>query len=375
MSQGDKLSKIASSQTAEVQIQNDTLKLSKNDIDDLRFQLRKKKRRVEELYGGRSLYTLDILELQTARRIITREEETEQTQNQKKAKTIEDIHNHQTSNSILSKLYKKDEDIRNKPLSSAVTRNSSLSVPLSTNTSVKDSKTLINHTLNIQGKDYRMIGNSLMNFDNMLANAAKEEAQRSESLRLKQLQQQPQANKMQQQQEKKQKLYDEIENLLNRKSTHDDEANEEWFSQYDKKIKKLSQQEFMQQRKEVLQMVEVPAFMCKNCEHLITLQYPSLCSNQGHQVVEVTAIKRFFECAVCRKGDYTLTLRGHRSSGIGIPPKLPCRCGNNNWLIRGTSQQVADVKALTGESLVTSGSEWTSKKDALNMAIRVSRLK
>lgn len=200
-----------------------------------------------------------------------------------------------------------------------------------------------------------------------MANVAKDQRHLRES------QQSTSVTKTKKEQQKQQVL-SEVDALLNRKSSHATEADDEWFAQYQDRVKKLSQREFMQEKSNAVKFVEIKAFLCRDCENFISEAYPNGCQDMGHRVSEITAVKRFFECGHCAGRAHTLMQTGVENAGIPLPPKHRCRCGEYCWQVKGTVKRTESVQSLTGEAFVASASESTSRKDGLAMAMRVSKL-
>jgi hypothetical protein len=151
----------------------------------------------------------------------------------------------------------------------------------------------------------------------------------------------------------------EVLELLNRKSSHYEEAEDEWFDDYGKRMDKLAKREYKMAKNEATTCIRVPAFHCLDCG-LITEAMGPLCRPRGHTVNSVSATKRFFECSTCLRKDYTLGV-----SGL-VSPSLPCKiCGVLSWRacgIKGT--ELGSVSSRdSSERLITSATDWTSRKD------------
>lgn len=380
---------------------NSSIRLHARDRDDMRFDLRKHKRRVEELYEGRGFYDLSSEELNVARKIIVREAQQAIAPTFKppvatpvpvpapgppsavassvpsssaatssiasSAKTA--VPPATTSNGILSKLYAQDKrnataaaTAANKKVvaSGSVPVNFSLTAPVAP---VVNPQARLQETQGI-----RLIGNSIVDYQRLMQNAQSDQ---------RQLQQQKNKDNpsIQAKENKKQKaLMDEVDALLNRKSTHDSEATEEWHRQYNQTLQKLEKREFIQNKLDSIQFIEVPAFQCRQCENHIYPTFPESCRGMEHQVREVTAIKRFFDCANCGGRDSTLTNKATDHTHIPAPPSWRCRCGQYRWVVKGSARKSEKTTSFSGESLVTAASESTSRRDAMEMAVRVSKL-
>jgi hypothetical protein len=154
-------------------------------------------------------------------------------------------------------------------------------------------------------------------------------------------------------------LTDDISELLNRKSAHHEEAEDEWFDDYGKRMDKLAKREYKMAKNEATINIHIQAFHCLDC-NLITETIGPLCRPRSHRIKAMTAVKRFFECVTCLKRDYTL------GASELVSPKLPCKiCGIVNWRpcgIRGTELGHSSIKE-SSERLVTTATDWTSRKD------------
>jgi hypothetical protein len=356
-----------------------TIRLDSKDRDDLRFNLRQHRRRVEELYDGRSFYELSSDELNVARKIIQRESQ------QPIAPTFRPLSGTASSvgpssnlsgatkpagNGILSKLYAQDKKIptaTNAAAEAATKAVPSGSVPASF--SMTAPKVAPRPTSRLhETSGIRLVGNSLVDHHQLMINAQKD----LDNFNQKKQRQDVVGQKRKLDQ--KEALLAEVDALINRKSSHDAEAAEEWHQQYQNKLKKLEKREFIQEKLDTIQFIEVQAFQCRQCEFHVYPAYPTTCREMGHSVSEVTAIKRFFECAHCGARDSTLTNKANDHKHIPVPPTWRCRCGQYRWVVKGSTKKLEHMASLTGDRLVTSASESTSRKESLEMAVRVSQL-
>jgi hypothetical protein len=162
--------------------------------------------------------------------------------------------------------------------------------------------------------------------------------------------------------EKKKELdfKDEVAALLGRKSSHADEAQEEWFEDYKKRMDKAAKKEAWIQKEAKITTQTVRAFHCQDCK-LTTERYPDLCRQKGHKVMQVSATKRYFECGSCRQRDYTLAESQHSK-----PSRHCSKCGDYNWVACGKVGSGDDGKPLT-DRMVTSASEWSSRKEIASL--------
>lgn len=364
-----------------------TIRLDSKDRDDLRFNLRQHRRRVEELYGGRSFYELSSDELNVARKIIQRESQqaiaptfrppsatTTSTSSTSSGNgtTSSSLPNaaKPAGNGILSKLYAQDKKIptaTNAAAEAATKAVPSGSVPA--NFSMTAPKAPPRPTSRLhETSSIRLVGNSLIDHRQLMINAQKDLDN------FKQKQQQQDVVGQKRKLDQKEALLAEVDALINRKSSHDAEAAEEWHQQYQNKLKKLEKREFIQEKMDTVQFVEVQAFQCRQCEFHVYPTYPTTCRDMGHSVTEVTAIKRFFECANCGARDSTLTNKANDHKHIPVPPSWRCRCGQYRWVVKGSTKKLEHLTSMTGDRLVTSASESTSRKESLEMAVRVSQL-
>jgi len=191
-------------------------------------------------------------------------------------------------------------------------------------------------------------------------------------------------------------INNEIELLLNKKSSHADEANNEWFDGYSKRLTQLSKREYAQTKAAQVQSIEIQAFCCMDSNECnlskqdrLVEQFPTYCHSKGHLIERFVAIKRFFECKQCNKRECTLTKKKDIHTKVILPPEVRCIvCGAYRWTLCGqrgsgpldVSMKEADSSGpkmdptIRGGQLFLSATDWTKKKDSVSMAERVSRL-
>ncbi len=181
-------------------------------------------------------------------------------------------------------------------------------------------------------------------------------------------------------------LMQEIDSLLGKRSSHADEAEDEWYQRYAQRMLKLSQHEYAADKaaKET-QQIFISAFACKSCSNFLTELLPTLCKQQGHEIRKVRAVKRFFICNNCNKRDSILKeAEQDQHTKVHLPPNRRCVCGSNNWQACGqrgrailqtnAKDMTSPASSLTQCKLVAAASEWTDRSDKVSMAVRVSAL-
>lgn len=345
--------------------------INNQDKGDLQFAMRHNKRRIAELYPDMKEHDLDEVELQTAHRIIEQENRVNQSVRPPDKAKIAGVAGGKLAstisgkpksgnNAFLSRMYQQDQ--KNSATNAVKTSSSSSSRP---------NDGWVTSFKPLPSNNIKIIGSSKVNLDNLHANAM--------------LAQQNQQKKQQASANvaagavvdpRKKAMLAQVEKLLNRRSTHAEEAEDEWFAQYSQRMHKLSQREYMQNTSDNIKFIEIKAFECRECDHLVLETVNPHCQQQRHHIREVTAVKRFFQCGNCSKRDHTLLSKVKDGAiGVHLPPQRRCVCGANNWYRKGEAPgNSTQVTSITGETLVSSGSEWTSKKDNLAMAVRVSKL-
>lgn len=182
---------------------------------------------------------------------------------------------------------------------------------------------------------------------------------------------------------KETQLENTIAALLNKKSINASDADNEWFESYSERMNKLAQREYAQEKASSVHSITIKAFQCYTCvPNLITEEMPPLCRQKGHNVMSVSTVKQFFECGSCGKKDSTL---GRGSVKVSLPPDRRCGvCGSTHWIASGrygsgplsvTSKDLRQgMNELQGGRLILSTSDWSSRKDAIDMAAKVSLL-
>jgi hypothetical protein len=402
----------------------DNLPNSIVDVDDLRFALRNNEKRLKELFphasdGSSSVVNrLDEQEVFVASAIINREK--------LQPSFIKPITTPLISNSLVGQKRKeRDQLSAASPNSSSVfsiprKMNSPLSLSSSGNEQALRRRSegtrapmLLQSSTTTRWKgqeNMKFIGNSLIDMNILISNSSKinhpapSSTTSSNSSKEKELI--AKMNQKKKEKEAETALFSQIDKLLNRKSSHEEEANAEWHGQFNKRLISLEKQEFKSNQKTQLSSIRIQAFECRDCNHFITEPYPSLCKEKKHAIHQITAIKRFFYCSSCNRRDYTLTNEKRLATSssstssssnqqlLFLPPSRNCvSCGKDNWRIvpavntndkkgstadgggkENSQSSSSSMHSLLGERLVTSASEWTSRVDRLNMATRVSNL-
>ncbi len=119
---------------------------------------------------------------------------------------------------------------------------------------------------------------------------------------------------------------DDIEALLNSKSSHEEEAHTEWMESYSKKLDKLAGKEGIKNKENEQKVVQVEVFRCEICK-LTSENILDNCVRQRHQISRITAQKRYFECRGCH-------FRIHTIGPVKLPARA-CQCGMYNWMATG----------------------------------------
>ena len=203
----------------------------------------------------------------------------------------------------------------------------------------------------------------------------------------------------------------EIQQLLGKKSSHAEERELEWFDSFDKRTSKLAAKE--ENLKKMAQVVNsfARAYYCQDCKVITESDLAvQLCSQKEHTVIKVKAIKWFFECAVCKRRDSTLSIaptgeaaayHTGQSTGKGNPndnrikfnpnalpdkelvsgmsskqhPTRRCDCGGFNWRSCSKYGSNEGTSIKSDQRIILSASEWTSRKDLASLdAMRSSIL-
>ena len=131
----------------------------------------------------------------------------------------------------------------------------------------------------------------------------------------------------------------EIKALLSRKSSHAEEADDEWMERFQKKMKKLEGQEYYAKKNSEQTSVQVRAFTCIQC-NLTTEEAPHLCRQKGHRVTMINTTKRFFACKSCGTRVNTL--------GALVPTHRCAQCHNHCWRPCGSRGEFAREPAGGG---------------------------
>jgi hypothetical protein len=182
-------------------------------------------------------------------------------------------------------------------------------------------------------------------------------------------------------QQKEAQLLDEVESLLKKRSSHEMQAKNEWFSEYEKRMDKMAKQEYASSKaaKETESII-INGFCCKTCENTLSEQLSNVCHTRVHDVHPVRIVKRFFICNNCEQRDSTLTqLEIYQRTKLHLPPQKRCRCGAMNWQVCGARGRAvlevsaADVKSSRPKP-VAAAAEWTDRKDSLRIAMAVESL-
>ena len=146
--------------------------------------------------------------------------------------------------------------------------------------------------------------------------------------------------------------------LIFRKSSHAADEQNEWFSEYNKRLDKLKWREAKVEKENEKKVITVKAFSCKECKTILETAN-RLCREKGHSIIMVTAQKRYFECQKCRKLETTI--------GSSRLPERACKyCGSYNFTATGKSGSGTSSSTsvgLFGERLVTGKTEWSSRMD------------
>ena len=385
----------------------DDLNGETKDADDLRFELRKDEKRLRELFPHvRSINELDEKELQLAKGVINKEK----LMLSKPTPSHPALSGQKRSaeNSLLqdSKVQKVNESNKQPVIQSQLSHPETAKPPIKKNPLLGESKVIarpVNFTNNNnpakvwQGREnMKYVNGSLINIDNLIQNAPKLPSQNKASISSNSMSS-TSSTKMK---ESEKKLLDEIDLLLSKKSSHEQEANNEWFDNFQNRLQNLEKQEYKDKLRSERSFIIIHGFECINCNHFLTELYPSVCKDKGHVIRSTTLIKRFFLCRGCSRRDSTLSLEKNKTpsssstsasstgklqqpSSFCLPPNHNCAfCGKDDWVLAGKSSSTAvggsgggdGVQSLTGEKLVTSATDWTSRQDKLNMAVRVSNL-
>jgi hypothetical protein len=166
-----------------------------------------------------------------------------------------------------------------------------------------------------------------------------------------------------------------LQDLLNRKSSHADAEELEWFNAYEARLYKLQAKEAVLSKENEKTVISVRAFKCKECS-VIREQCSEMCRSKGHNVTIVNAPKRFFECQSCRRRTFTLGAEKLPDRACGFCGAYSfVATGRNGTGLSGPSSSLAlgggtrvDKVGVMGERLVTSASDWSSRADRVYLA-------
>jgi hypothetical protein len=160
-----------------------------------------------------------------------------------------------------------------------------------------------------------------------------------------------------------------LEALLSRESSHAEEASNEWFDGFQKRLVQLERQEEKALKEEAITSISIRGSQCLTCG--VLTEYPlELCRRQGHRVQTVAAVKRFYECERC----------GRRDSTVGskhLPQHRCPKCNEYKWAVCGKNKTGYIVGSRDRDSdhrLITSLSADTSRADMSQVAGLTSAL-
>ena len=130
---------------------------------------------------------------------------------------------------------------------------------------------------------------------------------------------------------------DKIQEMLDKKSRHNNLVQDEEDALMDKYYMKLEKREMMEEQ--MSSVIEVPtsAVLCHICKYknIVQSQY---CKDEGHVVKSVKALRKFYECSNCKRRTVTLDK---------MPVKACSNCEHTSW------KRVAMGKAKKGPTLDT----------------------
>ena len=186
----------------------------------------------------------------------------------------------------------------------------------------------------------------------------------------------------------------EIELLLGQKSSHAEERESEWFEGFEQRTAKLVEKEEIRKKMATVVSSFVRAFHCSDCKILTESSLAAqLCSTKKHSVSTVRGVKWYFECAVCKRSESTLSAapssasNNGRSTGKGDPndnrrkpnqlpdteivsgmsskqhPTVRCQCGGFSWRSCSKYGSNEGKSIQADQRIILSASEWTSRKD------------
>jgi ElaB/YqjD/DUF883 family membrane-anchored ribosome-binding protein len=407
---------------------NETLESSNRvSADDLKHLLRKEEKRIKEIFPhANSIHQLDDNEVFTAKRIIDQEKAAD---SDFKASLVryqlaynKPIIGQKRANETPEQLALPNKVQRNnltekasgahQPQQSLPPKKNPLldKKPSIVSSSHSSSRTIWNGRENM-----KFVNGSLINVENLLSNAPKA----AHSVQLVNssgtgVQTVPSSSQVatnknsattNRLKESEKKLLNEIDFLLSQKSSHLHEANDEWHENFQNRLKSLEKQEYKEQKKAERTHFMITGFECLTCSQqqqqkssFLTELYPSVCQEKKHIIrSNVSIMKRFFLCSNCGRKDFTLlkhevkptpgsnnsNSNGNATGFLCLPPSRNCGgCGKDAWVMAGKTATFQGSEqrggggghSLDGEKLVTSATDWTSRQDKLNMAVRVSSL-
>jgi ElaB/YqjD/DUF883 family membrane-anchored ribosome-binding protein len=404
---------------------NETLESSNRiSADDLKHLLRKEEKRIKEIFPhANSIHQLDDNEVFTAKRIIDQEKAAD---SDFKASLVryqlaynKPIIGQKRANDTPEQLTLPNKVQRNNLTEkSSIANQAQQSLPpkknplLEKKTPIVSSSSSSSRTIWNGRENMKFVNGSLINMENLLTNAPKA-AHSVQLVNSAGTRVQPAASSSSQSsknsattvnklKESEKNLLNEIDFLLSQKSSHLHEANDEWHENFQNRLKSLEKQEYKEQKKAERTHFMITGFECLTCSQqqqkttCLTELYPSVCQEKKHIIrSNVSIMKRFFLCSHCGRKDFTLlkhevkptpgssnSKNNNNATGfLCLPPSRNCGgCGKDAWVMAGKSatyqgsEQRGGGQSLEGEKLVTSATDWTSRQDKLNMAVRVSSL-
>ncbi len=157
----------------------------------------------------------------------------------------------------------------------------------------------------------------------------------------------------------------EIEELLNRKSSHHDSVENEWMANFTAHLSKLEKVEYAVKKNNEVKKVTVNAYFCNTCR-LYSETNPQLCRTKKHTVTFGQVVKRFFECKHCSKRMNTYS---------AMLPAKACTCGAFDWAACGSrGSQMRDKSTHNDDRLILAASEDASRGDKVLMNERVGNM-
>jgi minichromosome maintenance protein 10 len=115
---------------------------------------------------------------------------------------------------------------------------------------------------------------------------------------------------------------DEVQKIINAKSAHSWEAEEEEWEQEQVYFEHLEKVEAMEDKIKSITEIRVNVVKCEQCDY-IAEGASELCRKESHKLTRFKAVKRFFECKNCKQ---------RLSTYNQVLPTRPCRaCGCHNY--------------------------------------------